>query len=388
MIFAPAAAKGCSAEEPPAWVVEQHVSDAQCVQALLNGRVGDFLLHTTGIEVQPYTIFLRAAGLPENIKHVGVLSREGKVHSGIIKVFDAENKRVVVQWTDTEGQLRAERVRDSDIVTVNPRASIRIERVKVLRSSGALHVEGESRMRFDSIEDLIFFYQNTQPLPLLLGGEQTEQALSKSCQVWGAVRQLSVPAAVRSDLRVPTTMTRAECEAALAADGCETGDFVVRVADAGERSSYAYAISVLGAVRVLHIGVARQRNNLFVNVKHPQMHFATLSDVIEHGMVHRLDGLLLRRAFVPESARLSSFAESGAAHSVEEEEEEEVPSARSSARPDEDAPLPWEVPTTPNPAASSPLAPPARFSWAAVMRPSSMQAEIDDIYGEPAARVF
>ena len=58
----------------------------------------------------------------------------GKVHSGIVKKFDSENKRVVVQWTEDNGCLQSETLKDKDIVEVNPRASIRIERIKILKT--------------------------------------------------------------------------------------------------------------------------------------------------------------------------------------------------------------------------------------------------------------
>ena len=64
---------------------------------------------------------------------------QGKVHSGIIKVFDSENKRVVVQWAEEDGFIRSETVRDKDVVHINPRASIRIERIKVVRSVSAAY---------------------------------------------------------------------------------------------------------------------------------------------------------------------------------------------------------------------------------------------------------
>lgn len=386
MIFAPSIAKVSDGEAALSWSSGLEFSEAQCVEALLGGKEGDFLVRSTGIDSQPYTIFVHIHGVPDNIKHVGVLSADGKVHSGIVKKFDSENKRVVVQWTEDNGCLQSETLKDKDIVEVNPRASIRIERIKILKTNGRLRCEDQEDVGFESIEELIYHYQHSATLSLQIFGEDESVHLSDHCRLWSTLsRDHLASAPVQADLRIPLRMTQKECEAALAADGCETGDFVVRLADAQEKRSYAYCISVLGAVRVLHIGVARQSNNLFVNVKAPSMPFVTLSDLVDYGLTNRLDGLLLRRAFVPSEAELSLFDEDVA-----------VATPAPGAEAELDSPLPWQVPHTPaapwqvphTPASPSTRAAPVKFSWSAFVRPNPAQAQIDDIYGEPMSRVF
>lgn len=378
MIFAPSLAKTAEGEASPTWSVSLDVSEAQCVETLLGAKEGDFLVRATGNDPQPFTIFVRIHGVPDNIKHVGVLSADGKVHSGIVKKFDSENKRVVVQWTEDDGALQSETLKDKDIVEINPRASIRIERIKIVKYNGRLRCAEQDEATFDTIEELVYHYQKTASLTLHTAGDDAVFQLSPQSRIWGNVQQPhALPAAVVADLKIPLSMTKKECEAALAADGCETGDFVVRLADAQEKRSYAYCISVLGAVRVLHIGVARQSNNVFVNVKQPTLQFPTLSDVIEYGLTNRLDGLLLRRSFIPPDAHLASF-------------EDEVPDGEAATpaacEADIDSPLPWQVPRTP--AEPLQLVSPVKFSWSAFVMPNASQSQIDDIYGEPMSRVF
>ncbi len=95
-------------------------------------------------------------------------------------------------------------------------------------------------MQFNTIEELILHYQESEPLAIPMAGDIATIRLNKACRfaatyfsisrfrIWAGAAQLLPPVPVAADLKIPFRMTKEECEAALGCDGCETGDFVVR----------------------------------------------------------------------------------------------------------------------------------------------------------------
>jgi hypothetical protein len=54
----------------------------------------------------------------------------------------------------------------------------------------------------------------------------------------------------------------------------------VRLADSRERMGCSYVISVLGAIRVTHIGIVLKDNNKVASAKQPSVQFSTLSELV------------------------------------------------------------------------------------------------------------
>eukprot|EP00047_Mylnosiga_fluctuans_P002185 m.223528 g.223528 ORF g.223528 m.223528 type:complete len:392 (-) comp10936_c0_seq1:170-1345(-) len=391
MIFAPQVAAHVEGSVAP-WDVG-NMSEAHCIQHLLGGEEGDFVVCETQIPSQPYMIFLLINGPPDSTrKHLGILSKDGRVHSCLMKSFDPENERVTVQWSEENGLSETVTLKERDVIQVNPRYSIRIERLRVVCTGGELHLSNMQRPAFVNMNELVYHYQNSGLIPLTIGESDVEIRLNKHCKIWSTLNLGVLPRAVVADMRVPCRISKAECEAAFALDDRETGDFVIRVADTGEQQAqgYAYTISVLGAMRVLHVAIARQ-NNLFVTVKQPHKQFATLSEVVEHGLTNRLDGLLLRRAFIPKNAHLSPLDSdpiSAPSLSQAQPDPSAAAAAAAAAHVAEDTAAPWESLTTPT-MTTSPSEPPKTFSWAKVLGGGGPgQEQIDYIYGDLVSRVF
>eukprot|EP00048_Salpingoeca_helianthica_P014685 m.222996 g.222996 ORF g.222996 m.222996 type:complete len:372 (+) comp16147_c0_seq1:193-1308(+) len=355
-------------EEAPQWLVGQ-LGELECTNVLLKGVEGDFVVRKAS-DGGHHILMVHVQAIPDRLQHIGVRTSDGKLHSGLVKRVDNENDRILVQWI-TEGELVSKPLKAKDVYSTNPRARIRIEQLPIDFQNGLFTLRG-TRAQFTSLEDLITHFTHIAPLNFDIAGESHCIYLNAAVKAWSEIGESTMSPPLRADLRIPTPLTSTECEELLSSDNAETGDFVVRLADSRERMGCSYVISVLGAIRVTHIGIVLKDNNKLASAKQPSIQFSTLSELIDHAINTRLDGALLRRTFVPTTDKLSSadgeVAPRVAALSLDE-------------------PAPWEsASSTPTASAlPSPYMPPTRapvFSWTNVLKSSTMQSEIDNIYGD------
>lgn len=284
-----------------------------CTLLSLSGCIGDYIVTTNTSQEDEDTVcvfWINICGLGTNVKHIGVPTAGGSLHSAMLKSYDEVNDLARVQWVES-GVLQNKYFHWDEIVTANPRLAACPSRVPLRRQGDVLCFPSEvdpDMQTFRSIEDVLSFI-NT-PAGRRLGNHLQTQ---RNCSDWTFEHPRSHESitARDTDCTMPSVINRDQVESLFKNFWCQTGDFVVRLVEHGEFQvpNCMYVISFLGAVRVHHVGIV-QTQQLFHLIGSP-LRFGTLSalidDIIQTGLI---EGVYLRRAVYPTPQEIAQGLES------------------------------------------------------------------------------